>query len=275
MITVDLHNHLAQSDMDKVKSFAAQKKLEYVGFCEHTFNFTEVCDAAAVYCGYSETPQSINDYIANTSVSSRNGFSLLRGVELDLGGRQSMSALDVINRYHWDFISGGLHFLKGVDLHRLHVTTKRDRLSVWKEYIREQIRWTKSGLIDYLAHPLRLGGIIRAAPEELVLMLDRLTHTASTYSVPIEIDAQDFSHSPELVKCLITSCANHGAPITVGSDSTIPAEVGRYFHEIETALASNGIDVCVAYCSRMPVLVNIHTGQLVKFGFREDFTSGA
>lgn len=266
MLTVDTHSHLGFADMAQVHRHAVSKRLEYVGMCEHTFKFTEVCEAAGVYKGYAASTVLLEEYICNTNVSSKDGLVLMRGLELDLGGQQTRRALEVVNRYHWDFICGSIHFLDGVDLRRLTADTKRDRIGLWSRYLKEQIRWMKSGLFDFLAHPLRLAAIIRVSPEEIQHPVERLVQTAGRLRRPVEINAIDHSHAPELVELLIAACADYHVPVAIASDASMPAEIGRRFDAIEQALCRHGIEECVVYCSRMPMLVNIHSGRLTQFG---------
>lgn len=162
----------------------------------------------------------------------RGRIRVLLGLEADYAEGMEETYREVRDAYPWDYWIGSVHYTLGSHIYDRNLWNERpDPEPVYSAYYRLIRKSAESGLFDILGH---ISGITVHGPKPDSRFLSAefaLTSKAIAQSgVAIEINASGvrkgtgapFPH-PELLR----RCLDEGVPLTYGSDSHLPSEVGH------------------------------------------------
>ncbi len=235
-------NHASGTMRDYVKH-AISAGLSEMGFADHN-------PLPAKYNNpYRMHPEDLDLYfsIIDDLRQQYPGFKIKVGIELDY----LESAIEFSNRFvtdnKFDYVIGSVHYHNSDASHRL---TYLNDLN-W-EKISERFHWyfesmekaIRSGLFDIIAHfdlPRRFWGDLDQTSQ---LYAIRVLELIKKYDLCLEINTSGFRtknvEEPFPGNVLLSQAGEMEIPITLGSDSHFPHDVGSYFHEAVALLKKIG-----------------------------------
>ena len=241
-IHTSLCNHASGTMRQYVKA-AINTGLKEMGFSDHN-PFEDNYVSA-----YRMRPRDFEVYL-NTIEDLRVSFpeiNIKTGIELDF----IPSAIDYIEefakQYQFDYIIGSVHYLEMNGLKNvtyLNDLHENDVARLFNIYFESVAKGASTGIFDIIAHfdlPRRFWGDL---PGESYKYAEDALKTIKDNDVCIEINTSGFrtknvgepfpgNHILEMVKEI-------DIPITLGSDSHTPEDVGSYFPEAVSLLKNLG-----------------------------------
>lgn len=139
-------------------------------------------------------------------------------------------------RHPWDYFIGSVHYVSDSwDLdnpQKLSEWKKRDPFEVWTTYFERLTLAAESQLFDIIGHADLCKKFCFVPAQDCTHLYRRLLEAAATRDVAIEIntaglrkDCKEMYPSPQIVEM----ACELGVPLTFGSDSHAPGEVGMSF----------------------------------------------
>ncbi len=146
-------------------------------------------------------------------------------------------------RHPWDYFIGSVHYVSDSwDLdnpQKLSEWRKRDPFEVWTTYFERLTMAAESQLFEIIGHADLCKKFCFVPTQDCTHLFERFLQAAGANDVAIEIntsglrkDCKEMYPSPQIVQL----AADHSVPLTFGSDSHAPGEVGMDF-ERAVALA--------------------------------------
>ena len=196
-----------------------------------------------------ELPHYVNDVI---SIKKKTKIRVKLGLEVDFIP-DDMSAFNILKHYAFDYFIGSVHFIGEWGFDQDDYVSEFGRMGVDKAYIKycELIgRMADTCLFDIVGHldlPKKFGHF----PGKKVLPhFDRALRFVKSANMAVEINtsgldrkAKEMYPSPDILKL----CYQHDIPLTLGSDSHKPGEVGRHFAEAKALLRKVGYHSLVSF----------------------------
>ncbi|MCB2154040.1 histidinol-phosphatase [bacterium] len=249
---VDYHAHTplchhAYGDPRDYAERAADLGLDEFGFSEHSYWMTMLGERRL-----APSREEMQRYLAimdelREDYDGKLGRPLLRvGLEADWVPKRFDEAMKFIESYPFDYVLGSVHHLLDPSAGTMVSTwgfLSQDIESVYDVYFTEVGRLARSGLCDILAHldVIRRSGSV---PKQGVLpFVDRILPDILEGDVAVEINTSGRDHrNRDFFPCrpVLELLVQAGVPITFGSDSHTPEQVGRYFDEAVEYLRSCG-----------------------------------
>lgn len=235
-------NH-ANGTMKQFVKFAIKCGLKEIGFSDH-------CPLPVDFNNqYRMLPGDLQIYL-NVIRDLQSHFPQINvkiGIELDY----IEGAVDYLRQFvtenGFDYILGSVHYLdldssqKVIYLNDLHYEEKSLLFCKYFETVKKAIQ---SGLFDIIAHfdlPRRFWGELNA---ECISYAEEALQSIKNYDLCLEINTSGFRtrnvEEPFPGRKLLQLAREMKIPITLGSDSHSPHDVGSYFHEATDVLKQIG-----------------------------------
>lgn len=238
MITYDYHTHHyrcghAQGTIEEYIQAALALGLEEIGISDH----------APLYWLEGDHPQTgsamarshLADYVDEV-LSLRKKYDgrirVLLGLESDYFENWDEVYRDALGPYPFDYLIGSVHYVHGMhiyDTRRWRECTDPDQH--YTEYFRLVRASARSGLFDVLGHTT---GLLAYGPApDTTLLAREFAETAAVVAecgVGVEINSSGIRKGgtePFPTGALLRQYREAGVPLTYGSDSHLPSEVGH------------------------------------------------
>jgi len=239
---VDYHNHTsfcnhAIGPMIAYLDEAVRQGMDEFGFAEHApwmmgRDDHPLCpnlDSWGLYC---EEVERLRGHL----VERRSPMKLRLGVEIDYAPGMDNRTAEFLARYPFDHVIGSVHFVTNGRRADGTVSLARARSirHLYELYFAEVENMVATGLFDIVGHidlPKREGDL----PLEGYLdLIEDLIPALRESNVVVEINTsgkdkpvEEFFPSIQVTSMLVSA----GIPLTLGSDSHSPTDVGRYMPE--------------------------------------------
>ena len=276
----DYHMHFEYGEYDEewVKLFFEQAEkmgLKEIGITEHSHGFVEFKDMyydelildnseiGKFQQKWLDNPKSkfvhtLDEYANFIQMLKDKGYPVKFGIEI-CNFKNQEKVKQIIEKYNFDYIIVSIHFIKGwgFDFSLLKDEfTKRDLVSIWKDYVDEIEYVANTGLYDILGHPFNLRMFQNIPnPADVDSLLERAAvilhnnnmlvdvNTGTYYRYPIK-EISPYSDFMRYVK-------KYEIPVILSSDAHKPEHVGTYINEASEYVKSFGIDEYVTFDKRM------------------------
>ena len=257
MIRADLHNHtLAAHGQDTVGDMyeAARKRhVDWYGFSEHSP--LPPGYSCPLYKGDLNVtfPAYVEAVLALKDSARPGGPQVLLGMELDWLPVNMGWMEDLLGRYPFDYVIGGLHFVHDVPIGSPRSwgeeLTLPERFARYEAYYGEMARLAAGGLVDVVAHPdfikvccyedfqtwLRQPGSLDIVAHALEAMRDQ--------DVAMEVSSAGLRKAfrePYPGPVIMRLAADLGLDISFGSDAHAAAETVSHFDDLARYARSFG-----------------------------------
>jgi histidinol-phosphatase (PHP family) len=185
------------------------------------------------------------------------GLIIRLGLEVDFLPGYEDWVRQLSGRYPWDYLIGSVHYVGdswAIDHPaRISEWKHRDPLEVWTAYFDRLTLAAESGLFDIIGHADLCKKFSFYPKEDCTPLFTRFLQAAKRQDVVIELntsglrkECKEIYPSPRIVQL----AAQLGVPITFGSDSHAPAEVGLNFAEAMELARNAGYTHCCRFTQR-------------------------
>jgi histidinol-phosphatase (PHP family) len=140
------HSFDAKGSMDEICQIAIQRGIHEIGFCEHIG--IEPSDDAYGTLDYNRYRKAVEE--ARQRYSGR--LKVKMGAEIDFRSSITTEIGRYLKAREFDFVVGGLHYIKGEIVMRTDIFERRSPREVWGDYFAELLAMVKTGLFDIIAH---------------------------------------------------------------------------------------------------------------------------
>lgn len=213
---------------------ARKHKLTELSVTEHVSQFKELRDTVKFGSIHSRGRifRDLNEYNSEfLKVNEKdNGIKVNRGLEVDFAPGFEDQVGQFVNQMEWDILLCSVHeFGDSKDI-ETSISGNLDEKSTqirWHEYFRLQEMALASDFVPFkvLAHPVRMArGRLQPPPESDHLLLN-LAKTAQRKDKALELNGNDITYSPDLVRRLAIACSRASCRVSIGSDAHRPENV--------------------------------------------------
>lgn len=247
----DFHVHTkwcghAEGDMEEYVSRAVELGLPAVGFTAHfpipVPNVEKVC----------LEPEEIEVYVAEAKRLKdvfRGAVEVVMGFEADyIEEHRDIVVKDCIEKWNPDFVMGSIHV---IDDWPFDSPGYQDRYAEWditelyREYYGRLEKLVETGLFDVMGHIDLVKKFGYRAEGDVSGALNRLLDRVAESGMLIEANTAGFDKPvgemyphPDILR----AACERGIPITMGSDSHAPDQVGRHFSDAVGLLTAAGYE---------------------------------
>jgi len=238
LITADHHTHHARcghavGDIEEYVQAALALGLEEIGITDHAPVYWMEGDHAlpGTAMARSHLPAYVEEVLG---LKERYGgrIRVLLGLESDYAPGFDDVYREVFSTYPFDYVIGSVHQCLGAHIyHRGRWEWGADPAEVYREYFRLVRASAQSGLFQVLGH---ITGIMAYGPRPSAQLLDEefeaTAEAIAAAGVAIEINTSGLRKGgvePFPASALLQRCISRGVPVTYGSDSHHPGEVGH------------------------------------------------
>ena len=223
----DFHSHVARSSALAMAQKAQAIALPILGLSEHIFQMQEVRPLLE-HMTLEGPLLTFSQYVlAVQEAAQATGVDVRLGLEVDFipGKNEQMHAL--LEGYPWDFLIGSVHEINGQIFEHIPHVSKQEGEALWTQYFELLRGAINSGYFSLVSHPVRMRKQNPFLPSNFNEELDRLASEAKQQNIALEINGYDVLNYPNLVFRLASACKRHDTPISIGSDSHIPQQLGK------------------------------------------------
>jgi histidinol-phosphatase (PHP family) len=237
LITYDYHTHHARcghaaGSIEEYVQAAVGLGLEEIGISDHAPVYWREGDHAlpGSAMARSELPAYVEE-VLGLRERYQDRIRILLGLEADYEPGFEEVYRDVLASYPFDYVIGSVHYCGGFHIYdRRRWSERSDPQEVYAEYFRLIRESARSGLFDVLGH---ITGILAYGPRPenaaLEREFDRTAAELARTGVAIEVNTSGIRKGgpePFPASALLRRCVQAGVPVTYGSDSHRPEEVG-------------------------------------------------
>jgi histidinol-phosphatase (PHP family) len=182
------------------------------------------------------------------------------GCEMDIVPGREEEIGEIIEGSGFDYVIGSVHYLDGwpFDQEKYRdVFAKGDLNAIYNLFFETVIRAANTGLYDIAGHVdnikrmgYRLSGDMTHYYERAAAALRGMNVAVEVNTSGIDTAAAEAYPSVEFLRIL----NRHGVPVTVGSDSHSPEQVGRHFGRAEDLLRGAGYDRVAYFRNRERIM---------------------
>ena len=266
---VDLHNHTelcchASGAMEDYVRQAIAKGISIFGFAEHSPWMMQ--EGIKMALSYEEVPiyiERVQELQRRFSSAPDAPIKILMGMEMDFLPEDNSEALRFLKEYDFDYAIGSVHYIGtwGFDQEEQisQFETKPVR-QIYEHYFGRVKELVKSGIFDIMGHLdlIKKFGYFPESgwddiQEDVARLIGESGMAVELNTSGMDKPAHDFYPNTQFLKRL----HKHGVPITLGSDSHHPTEVGRYFDRAVSLLKEVGYKEIAYFEKRKRILTKI------------------
>lgn len=249
MLPVDYHTHHyrcghATGSIEEYVEAALALGLEEIGISDHAPVYWQPGDHPLP--GSAMPASDLERYVDEVLELKERYTGRIRvrlGLEADYAPGFEEVYAAVLARYPFDYVIGSVHYSQGLHIYqRQRWVTGIDPCHVYAEYFRLIRESARSGLFDVLGH---ITGIMAYGPRPdddwIEREFDETARAVADAGVAIEVNTSGYRKGqgqPFPAIALLRKCLAAGVPVTYGSDSHHPSEVGHMRAEVAELLGA-------------------------------------
>jgi histidinol-phosphatase (PHP family) len=235
--------HHATGEPTELAAQALRVGLKEIGFSEHNPMPRDDFD------DWRMSATDLDPYIARVEQARRDHPDLVIKLALEIDYLPGCEdwIRDLAARHPWDYLIGSVHYIGdawAIDHPAQRARWQdRDPLEVWTAYFERLTLAAESGLFDIIGHADLCKKFCFYPKQDCTPLFTRFLQAAKRRGLAIELntaglrkDCREIYPSPRIVHL----AAQHGVPITFGSDAHAPNEVGLNFAEAVQLARSAG-----------------------------------
>ena len=256
----DYHMHTILSDgnntHEEMVLAAIGKEFDEIGFSDH-FNIKQPCSWAVG----PDAIAKLEDNIKEMRKKYGDRINILFGVEADYFEDRQEDIRKSLQQFDFDYVIGSIHFLNdwNYDSEKSgYAEFSNDFLYEW--YFGELQKAAKSGLFDIMGHPDLIKKFEIWPETSQHKLFEQTARVFAESRVVFEINTSgkdrpcgEFFPGNELLQ----EFHKAGVPVTLGSDSHMKEQIGRYFDEARTILKEIGYTKITRFRKRERASVTI------------------
>jgi histidinol-phosphatase (PHP family) len=256
----DYHIHTtlckhAVGEMEEYVERAIELGFEEIGFADHMPVMPESC-----FCmGYDELPRYL-ERVHELQNRYRERIAIRLGCEMDITPGREDEIAGIVERSGFDYVIGSVHYLDGwpFDQEKYRdMFAKGDLRSIYDRFFETVVRAAQTGLYDIAGHIDNIKRMGCFFPGDMTGYYERTAEALRMMDVAVEVntsgidsDAGEAYPSADFLRIL----NRYGVPVTAGSDSHRPEQVGRHFDTVCPLLRSAGYDRVAFFKNRERVM---------------------
>lgn len=267
---VDYHMHTercnhASGSMNEYVAQAIKVGLNEIGFSDHLP--LSPAPEGLWDLGWAMLDSELEDYVDDVyNVKKLHPeIEVKLGIEADFFDDSSSieKTKQLLGRHNWDYVIGSVHHIGLWPIDSSNYLTEFERKDLYKtyeEYFAIVINAANSGLFDILGHLDVIKKYGYRPKEDLHSLYRDVAKEIKASGIAFEINtsglrkpAKELYPAPLLVKELL----ENGVPVTLGSDSHLPSEVGADFDKALALLKSCGVNSIATFTDRKRTLVSV------------------
>lgn len=256
----DYHIHTpfcghAKGEMEEYVQAARERGLPEMGFADHLPLFH--IEDYTLAMPHEDLPVYIGR--VGELQAAHPDFPIRLGIEADYLAPHVDELADLLSRYDFDYIYGSVHFIGGWGFDQTRFKfefERRDINEVYETYFRLVMEAARTGLFDVMTHLDVVKKYGHRPTRDLSGLYEELGETLAESRVAIELNSSGLRRPVaevypglELLKVM----RRHGVPITFGSDSHRPAEVGYEFDRLLELAREAGYEEYVTFVERQKI----------------------
>ncbi|MDD2431928.1 MAG: histidinol-phosphatase HisJ [Firmicutes bacterium] len=264
---VDYHMHTkrcnhADGTMAEYVDQALKIGLTEIGFSDHLPLSAAPDDVLARDWAMQE--EELTEYVNDIHVLQKRypNISIKVGIEADYfcDQKSNQKTRDLLDRVKWDYVIGSVHHLGTwvIDSsENLDEFEKRDLFKVYENYFETVIKAANSGLYDVLGHIDVIKKYGYVPKENLSSLYKDVAKEIKKSGIAFEINTSGLRKpigqiypAPLLLKELLSL----EVPVTLGSDSHSPLEVGKDFDVVVKLLKDFGTKEIAIFNKRQKIM---------------------
>ena len=272
MISADVHNHTVASHglatVGEMFAAARARDLAWYGFSEHSpLPPGYSCplykgDLAVTFPAYAAEVMALREQTAGHAAGGQAPAPrVLMGMELDWLPVNMPWMRDMVGRYPFDYIIGGLHFVGDVPVGSPRSwgpeVERAERFARYDAYYEAMQGLAASGMVDVVAHPdfikvccyedFLAWQALPGSTERMAAALEAMRATDTAMEVSSAGLRKPF-HEPYPGPAIMRLAADLGLSISFGSDAHNTQDTGSHFDELAAYAAAYGFSrsrICV------------------------------
>ncbi len=272
MICADVHNHTVASHVlatvGEMFAAAQARNLVWYGFSEHSpLPPGYSCplykgDLAVTFPAYAEDVLALREQTSSQKSGPLAQPRVLLGMELDWLPVNTPWMQDMVSRYAFDYIIGGLHFVDKVPVGSPRSwgpeVERQERFARYNAYYDAMRGLAASGMVDVVAHPdfikvccfddFQTWLTLPGSTDRIAAVLEAMRASDTAMEVSSAGLRKPF-HEPYPGPAIMRLAADLGLSISFGSDAHNTEDTGSHFTELAAYAASFGITrsrICMA-----------------------------
>ncbi len=178
------------------------------------------------------------------------------GCEMDIAPGREEEIRSIVERYDFDYVIGSVHYLDGwpfdQEKHK-GVFENGDLRDIYDLFFETVIRAARTGLYDIAGHIDNIKRMGYVLAGDLTPYFKRTARVLKEMDVAFELNTSGYDSaageaypSPAFLHILHVT----GVPVTLGSDSHNPEQVGRHFDRAYSVLREAGYDTVAFFKGR-------------------------
>jgi len=259
-MNIDYHMHTTLSDghntHEEMVLSAIEKGFDEIGFSDH-FCIKQPCKWAVG----AERIGQLEEKVFEMKEKYGDRISILFGIEVDYFAHLEKEIGESLQKFNFDYIIGSVHFLDDwnydTDMSR-YEEFSIDFLYEW--YFHELQNAARSGLFDIMAHPDLIKKFRIWPPTSKSQLFEETATVFAESGVAFEINTSgkdrpcaEFFPGNEL----LAAFQKAGVSVTIGSDSHLKEQIGRYFGEARTILKEIGYTNITRFKNRKKTTITV------------------
>lgn len=250
-----LCNH-AEGGMEEYIERAVAAGIAEMGFADHM----PVMPEPHLCMTWDELPQYL-DRVRELRDRWRDRITIRLGCEMDMVPGREDEIRGIIERSGFDYVIGSIHYLDGWPFDQEQyrdIFEKDDLTGIYDRFFDSIIRAARTGLYDIAGHidnikrmGYRLTGDMTGYYERTAAVLRNMNLAVEVNTSGFDTAAEEQYPSLEFLRIL----NRHDVPVTLGSDSHRPGQVGRHFARALALIREAGYDRVAHFRNRERTLV--------------------
>lgn len=261
---VDYHMHTplcnhAEGEPREFVERAIAIGLDEIGFSEHSPWMIQEPDEKLAptedeFDQYVHTVQQLQQEYGDET--SGRPFPIRLGIEMDFVPDRLDTIREWQTKYPWDYVIGSVHHLGAWGFDNPAYRNEFDNRNVdqvYDAYFSVLEEMISTGLFDVVGHMdlikkfgHRPQGDFGPRYRQIASCIKRADMAVELNTSGLDKEVHEFYPSPAFLKALV----NEGVPITMGSDSHRPQELGRHFSKARAMLHDLGLREIAAFEKR-------------------------
>ena len=258
-----LHTPLCRHAVGEPSELAAQAVrlgLKEIGFSDHSPMARDDFDDWRMKAG------ELDEYVVRVEQARRDhpGLMIKLALEVDYLPGQEAWIKDLAGRHPWDYFIGSVHYLSdswAIDHPQMLSRWKeREPMEVWAAYFERLAMAAESGLFDIIGHADLCKKFCFYPSQDCTPLYQRFLEAAKSAGVALELNTSGLRKDCREIypsRRIVQLASELDVPISFGSDSHAPNEVGLNFAEALDLARSCGYTHSCRFTRRKKELVPI------------------